>query len=540
MPHAALLALAPLLLPADGEVVSSVKLSDPGGAFLGTLSLFGTGVTSLGDLDGDGVEDLAVGAPRDSQTAQACGAVFLLFMTESGVPHTIERLDGVMSGYCQFPSDGALFGSGLASLGDRTGDGSLELAVGVLADSNGRDPYVSILSLDSAGSVLNDLRIGDGLAGLTVNVPSFAEFGQAIADLGDLDGDGANDLVVGSVQKAVLVARLHPDGTVKNNWEVGDGTGSGPPDATTAFGRGVARLRDLDGDGITDLAVGDGSAGGDFEGGVWILYLNANGTAKSFTFIGQGSGGFTGDLDKFDDFGAAVTVVGDLDGNGIEDLAVGAPEDDDGGTDRGAVWILFLGADGNVIAHEKISSLSGGPGVPALDDGDRFGESLARLETSAGVARLAVGAPQDDDGAANAGAVYLLELDGFASPPAATVANGTHQNALRLSSTSLPRIDTTWTLEMDSSAHPGVLLSAATFWTAPLEPGVVAPTGELLVDLTSLFLGNLIVPASGGPDVLTAAVPNDPGLVGLEIFGQGVLLGGGDELANALHVTIGN
>ena len=55
-----------------------------------------------------------------------------------------------------------------------------------------------------------------------------------------------------------------------------------------------------------------------------------------------------------------MAALGDLDGDGVGDLAVGAPRDDDGGTDRGAVWVLFLNTDGTVKSHQKISDTEGG------------------------------------------------------------------------------------------------------------------------------------------------------------------------------------
>ena len=57
--------------------------------------------------------------------------------------------------------------------------------------------------------------------------------------------------------------------------------------------------------------------------------------------INELNGGFTGDLDNDDSFGISVDNIGDLDGNGVNDIAVGAYADDDGGFNRGAVWILF-------------------------------------------------------------------------------------------------------------------------------------------------------------------------------------------------------
>ena len=75
------------------------------------------------------------------------------------------------------------------------------------------------------------------------------------------------------------------------------------------------------------------------------------GAVSAYVRIGDGAGGLTGPLDNNDCFGVSVASLGDLDGDGVADLAVGASHDDDGGTDVGAVYILFLHADGTVRNH---------------------------------------------------------------------------------------------------------------------------------------------------------------------------------------------
>ena len=81
------------------------------------------------------------------------------------------------------------------------------------------------------------------------------------------------------------------------------------------------------------------------------------GTVLGHQKISDTEGGFTGALDENDFFGVGVASLGDLDGDGVVDLAVGAYFDDDGGLNRGAVWILFLYADGTVKSQQKITAV---------------------------------------------------------------------------------------------------------------------------------------------------------------------------------------
>ncbi|MCZ6445304.1 MAG: integrin alpha, partial [Planctomycetota bacterium] len=104
----------------------------------------------------------------------------------------------------------------------------------------------------------------------------------------------------------------------------------------------------------------------------------APGEVLSHQKISDTEGGFTGLLDGGDQLGTSVALLKDLDGDGVGDMAVGALTDDDGGTNRGAVWILFLNSDGTVKSHQKISDTQGGF-TGTLDDCDRFGISLAGL-----------------------------------------------------------------------------------------------------------------------------------------------------------------
>ncbi|MBW8050815.1 MAG: hypothetical protein FVQ77_10870, partial [Cytophagales bacterium] len=249
-----------------------------------------------------------------------------------------------------------LFGRDVDNIGDLDGDGITDMVVGaVLDDDGGFDRgAVWILFLNSNGTVKLSQKISDTQGNFTGILDDSDLFGRSVASLGDLDGDGIRDIVVnaardddgGTDRGAIWILFLNSNGTVKSQQKISgtQGNFSGILDNSDYFGYEVTSLGDLNGDGINDIAVGTtgDDDGGTDRGAVWILYLNTNGTVKSYLKISSTQGNFSGVLDNSDHFGISAASLGDLNGDGRTDIAIGARLDDDGGTDRGAVWILFL------------------------------------------------------------------------------------------------------------------------------------------------------------------------------------------------------
>ena len=416
-------------LAQPGWVLSHQKISDTQGGFTGILDdtdFFGSSVAALGDLDGDGVDDLAVGANSDNDGGTSRGAVWILFLNPDGTVKSHQKISATEGGGLPLGFQG-WFGISAAALDDLDGDGVGDLAVGAYGDHGGGSQRgaVWILFLNPDGTVKAHQKISDNEGG-GPPLDNTDLFGVSVASLGDLDGDGVGDLAVGALldddggknRGAVWVLFLNTDGTVKSHQKISDTQGGfkGILDDTDYFGWSAAALGDLDGDGVSDLAVGAkwDDDGGGARGAVWVLFLNADGTVKSHQKISDTEGGFTGTLDNSDEFGSSVASLGDIDGDGVGDLAVGAIWDDDGGFRGGAVWVLFLNPDGTVKAHQKISSTEGGF-TGTLDVADKFGSSVAALgdHDGDGLADLAVGATGDDDGGSARGAVWVLFLDGI-------------------------------------------------------------------------------------------------------------------------------
>ena len=405
-----------------------------GGPALARDDYFGSAVASLGDLDGDGVTDLAVGAPGDYTTGDRRGAVYVQFMNSNGTVKSSVKIASETNGGPALAFLDA-FGSSVASVGDLDGDGVTDLAVGAVGNgrTDDRGGAVYVLLLNSNGTVKSSMKIASEMNG-GPTLATYDRFGTSVASLGDVDGDGVTDLAVGaryddtngaygvnSDRGAVYVLLLNSNGMVKSSVKIASSTNGGPTLADgDFFGRSVTSLGDLDGDGVTDLAVGatGDDTGGTSRGAVYVLLLNSNGTVKSNVKLANGTnGGPT--LANGDRFGSSVASMGDLDGDGMTDLAVGADGDATGGTRRGAVYLQYMNPNGTVKGSVKLAS--GTNGGPTLADVDRFGSSVTSLGDldGDGVTDLAIGATNDDTGGVNSdrGAVHVLFLKRFNRPP---------------------------------------------------------------------------------------------------------------------------
>ncbi|MEZ4776632.1 MAG: VWA domain-containing protein [Bacteroidia bacterium] len=310
------------------------------------------------------------------------------------------------------------FGRGLAAIGDLDGDNVSEIAVSAPNDEAGA---LWILFMDKEGNIKQKKKIAAGISGFTGNTTLAGGFGSRIEAAGDWDKDGIPDILVAEPRAklgvleygAIWLLLLQADGSVKSHYFYSGRTPGimGQLAKDQFFGSDVALLKDMDGDGIDEWAVGSAMDPEKGKGNVWIIFPDDKGEIKKTVIIETGSGGFSGNLTRGDQFGISVESLGDLDQDGVADLAVGAMLDDEAGFNKGAVWMLFLNPDGSVKSHQKIiSNQNGFSGYIDLDD--RWGTSLALVGDMNGdtIPDLAVSAYSDDDGGKDRGAVYILYL----------------------------------------------------------------------------------------------------------------------------------
>lgn len=332
---------------------------------------FGSALAT-GDLDGDGYSDIVAGTPDEKVGGDvAGGAVTVLWGSRSGIVGGTNLPDPA-------PTQHDRFGDRLV-VGDFDGDGHPELAIG----TSGNDVWIfGAITRDGAAE---RRRLATAIA------PESSDYYRDLA-AGDFDGDGRDDLVVGG--------RYDEDGSYDGASLVYDGALGDPtvlPDEAHTAATG-----DFDADGRDDLIVGSRD-----ENSVTAYAGTASGLGVSGRrTLTQDSPGVPGGTEPEDSFGEEVSV-GDIDGDGFADAAVGVEFETIGSVpNAGGVIVLRGSADGLTGAGSQAVH-QGTAGVPGANEPyDRFGAAVHLTDTNGDArADLAVGAPMEDT---SNGAVWVL------------------------------------------------------------------------------------------------------------------------------------
>jgi MYXO-CTERM domain-containing protein len=373
----------------------------------------GFAVSGAGDVNGDGYDDVIVGAHRyDSATLSDIGRAYVFHGSSSGVSSTASRT-------ITTSGSGELFGYAVAGVGDVNGDGYDDVLIGA---PNG---------YGSAGVARVFYGAASGLpssAGTTINGSSaFALFGRSLARAGDVNGDGYDDVVIG--------APYHDEGSLTNAGRAYVFHGSSSGLNTTAaqtftgaaadeyLGRGLAGGGDVNGDGYDDVVIAtemydDGASADVGFAGVYLGSSSGVASTATVSYIGEAGADY---------FGQSVSIAGDINDDGYDDLVVGARGYDDGRASKAGRAYVFLGSASGP-ATTAASTITGGAG-------DELGYSVAIAGdvNGDGAADVVVGAPNyDTSSATDVGRAYVYHggATGVASTAAITLTGGASGDAL--------------------------------------------------------------------------------------------------------------
>jgi Ca2+-binding RTX toxin-like protein len=363
-----------IIFGSDGEFNASFDLNSLDGSNgfiingINEFDLSGYSVSSAGDVNGDGIDDLIIGTKNaDFGYKNGAGQSYVVFGSNGGfnASFDLNSLDGtngfVINGINDYDYSGWTVSNG----GDVNGDGFDDLIIAArFADSNGINnagqSYI-VFGKDGGFNASFDLNSLDGNNGFAINGINNSDIsGFSVSSAGDINGDGIDDLIIGAPyadpnkrsgagQSYVVFGKnggfqpsLDPSSLDGTNGFVINGINS-----ENRSGFSVSGAGDVNGDGIDDLIISAIAA--DFNGRFkigqsYVVFGNKNSFSASFELSSlNGSNGFIlNGINSGDYSGNAVSGAGDINGDGLDDLIIGAKlANPDDKTDAGQTYIVF-------------------------------------------------------------------------------------------------------------------------------------------------------------------------------------------------------
>lgn len=411
------------------------------------FSFSGISVATAGDVNGDGLSDLIVGAIMQGGTA---GRSYVVFGKQDS---TTVNLADVANGNGGFAINGQnandFSGYAVSAAGDVNGDGLADVLIGSPGAFPGGPPsststgnsYVVFGKTDGSPVDLSAVAAGNGgfvIHGETANDWS----GVSVSAAGDVNGDGLADVIVASLAHSAFNERSYvvfgkTDTTAVDLHAIAQGQGGGfiinGHPAGDQAGWSVSSAGDLNGDGLTDLIVGV-SANGVPGRSSYVVFGKTDTDAVDLSNVAQGVGGFAINAEAPTDNPSTVSAAGDVNGDGLADLIIGVPQNDTAGDNTGRSYVIFGRADG-AFAETAVDQM--GTSSDDTLQGSTTSETMVGGNgddtlTGNGGADVLYGGAGNDTFALNASNIAALSTSGLIDGNFARVDGGSGFDTLRL------------------------------------------------------------------------------------------------------------
>ncbi len=416
-----------------GDPVLLAKLEDLNAGFEITGEaagdIAGTSVSGAGDVNGDGIPDILIGAPKAGTNGIASGAAYVVFGKADSAPVFLE-LVALGEGGFQIVGEASqhFAGHSVQRAGDVNGDGLADVILGAYgAEPNGilsGRAYVVFGRDAGKPTALKDISAGSG-GGFTINGEAAFDFaGSAVAGAGDVNGDGLDDVIVGAYGSDVVadtagrayVVFGKASATAVDLKKVAGGLGGFAIDGELAFdvaGQAVGGAGDFNGDGLADLVVGAplADAGSKDAGRSYLVLGKKTTDPVKLATITMGVGGLAMDGQQVRDYsGFAIDGAGDVNGDGYDDIIIGAYGSNPMGNASGRSYVVFGKPDTQPTSLGVISNGDGGFAIDGEVSDDYSGFALAGAGdvNGDGFADVLVGAFGNDTKGDGAGRSYAV------------------------------------------------------------------------------------------------------------------------------------
>ena len=295
-------------------------------------------VARIGDINGDGIADIAIGAPTMDKPVSQCGAVYIFFGKHNGWnPYTnVSQAQAIIRG----TQTGDEIGQTIAGVGDFNGDGFDDLALGTSTKSGAGWAYLILGKHIGSQAWNTSMNLTNAPAASWHGKDSYSRVGNAI-DGGDVNGDGFNDLVIGAPGSDIPADNYKSPGytyiifghkgAIGFNLDLSVAANASlmGESYNEYTGVAVAVVGDVNRDGFDDIVTAsvDNNEAGANAGKAYLVMGHANGWAMNFNLSGSNAS-WRGEAVN-DRAGKIVTRAGDINGDGYSDILIAAPHNSD-------------------------------------------------------------------------------------------------------------------------------------------------------------------------------------------------------------------
>lgn len=399
-----------------------------------TFDLAGRAVANAGDVNGDGFSDFLIGAFGGDPGGQSdAGETHVVFGKSGGFASSIDLAD--LNGSDGFRIDGNssydYSGDAVASAGDLNGDGFDDLIVGARGGGAEGKSYV-IFGQATFGSTIDVATMGNDVGVTITGAANGDQSGFDVSGAGDFNGDGFADLLIGAAyadldssgsragQTTILFGSANGFSSDKDlaSLDASEGLNINGADTGHFSGRSVAGAGDINGDGLSDIIIGapyaDLDAGRDAGAAFVVFGVEDNQSLTLDLDALDGADGFQlAGLHKSALTGMSVAGLGDVNGDGFADFGIGASGGDSSNRDANGVTFVIFGKEAPFDASIDLAALDGGDGfrIHGDDSFDRSGTAIATAGdfNGDGYSDIIIGAPTAaPDGKGGAGESYIV------------------------------------------------------------------------------------------------------------------------------------